>query len=402
MQNDIITPGRDLVISNEQFTPTIEQMIAMWLSSVSPSGSHRTIDGYGRTIKHFRDELSKYGLDLDSDEVLVSACAQAWAAVPLDTIPLNHRTYPSLKVRREKLNGVLSAVTFNDRITVIASFYKFAARRRWMKSNPMEMVPRPKKGEQEYAKPIPVHRVNQVMASIDRSSFIGKRDFAILSVFFCCGRRRQEVVGLNWGDLVFTGEHTATLYFRRTKGNQQIKDNLPSPVVDAILDYLHEACGNDLSVLGADDPLWVGCSSNGYASVGERLGAKGMADIFRRHFGSGKTHAARHTLATLMDEQTDAKIGDIQAQLGHKHSNTTDVYLKRDRALNNKYTSLIAEMVGIDAPSGEEESSPYKGVSILDQCILAHPNLSNYAIAKLVGVSSHTVKKHREKLSSKS
>jgi site-specific recombinase XerD len=161
---------RSIVVASEHVIPTIDQQIQIWLSSVSPSGSPRTVDGYSRTMTHFREFLAEYNLDLDSDESVVATCAEAWAA-KIQLPPANHMTYPSVLSRARKLkNGELSPTTYNDRLTVVASFYKFAKRRRWQSSNPIEMCMRKVVGAQNYAKPIPMDKVAKVLAGIDRTT----------------------------------------------------------------------------------------------------------------------------------------------------------------------------------------------------------------------------------------
>ena len=402
MQNDLSIPGREMVISNEQLKPTIDQMISEWLFvKLKKSDSQATFRQFKSYMQHFRDALHLYGLDLDSDEVLVARFATKWAS-ELWTLPVNHRTYGSLSARTANRTGPITPNTFRSRITAISSFYDFARKRRWMSSNPMQIVDRPNLGEVDYAKPYTNERVTQVLEGIDRSTFQGKRDYAVLSVFFCTGRRLLEVTMLNWGDFTLQGEHTATLYFRRTKGNKQIKDQLPSAVVDAILDYMRAIHGHKLAHLPGDAPLWHITTKNDYVNLDERLGPKGVAYIFKRHFGTLKTHTARHTLATYMRKQ-NAPTHMIQAQLGHKSIQTTEMYIERDEAVDNPYTAKFANTVGIttDAPA-PVPTGPRKVTSAIDETILAYPTFTNYALAKMLQVSPHTIRKHKEKLFSKS
>ncbi len=54
-----------------------------------------------------------------------------------------------------------------------------------------------------------------------------------------------------------------TLQWRRTKGGKVMRDDLPTGVGRALLDYLHQLYGAQLGSLPLDAPIWVSFSRNG-------------------------------------------------------------------------------------------------------------------------------------------
>src|SRR5664279_1867563 len=76
-----------------------------------------------------------------------------------------------------------------------------------------------------------------MMASCDRGTATGRRDFAILALLVRLGLRAGEVAGLGLDDIDWRrGEITV-----RGKGNRQDTLPLPTDVGAAIVDYLQHA-----------------------------------------------------------------------------------------------------------------------------------------------------------------
>jgi integrase/recombinase XerD len=79
-----------------------------------------------------------------------------------------------------------------------------------------------------------------LLDAIDRSTALGKRDYALLMLLLRTGIRRAEVVALTIGDLVIEqGYHVAII--RHGKGNKRGLAKLPVEVRQAIDDYLEVA-----------------------------------------------------------------------------------------------------------------------------------------------------------------
>src|SRR6266496_1757563 len=111
---------------------TLDQSILAWLDE-KRADSVRTATAYEETLNDFRDTLRGAGLDLDSEPALVAPLAQGWA-------------------RASKREGVtVTPTTFNQRRSIVSSYYKYAITYEVLAYNPMERVKRQKLGKKDAA-----------------------------------------------------------------------------------------------------------------------------------------------------------------------------------------------------------------------------------------------------------
>jgi len=305
----------------------LDQCVLAWLHAKSTrSDSEDTKKTYTFLMDSFRKELEKYNADLDSDPHLISVIAQGWAA------------FSSQK-------GKVAASTYNHRLSVISSFYRYAIRQEVLKENPMT-IPERRPGEaRDYAHPLTPETVQKNLAKIDRRFLPGKRDYALLVLAFTTGRRAIELANLRMGDFEIAGSNVRVTW-QRCKGNKKMEDILTAPVIAALYDYLKALYG-DYTVLPADTPIWLSFARNG--SKGEPIGKPAIADICKKYLGTSKIHSTRHSFAIAM-EKSGAKLSDIGNRLGHNDLSTTSVYMQRLHSAENPYADELAKMYGI----GEE------------------------------------------------
>ena len=166
-------------------------------------------------------------------------------------------------------------------------------------------------------------QVQQILASIDRSSATGWRDYAILMLLSRLGLRSGEIRKLELDDIDW---NNATLRVR-TKGGKCRTFPLSQAVGDALADYLrHERpeCADRRVFLRARSPIEGFCNSSSIINITRRLIE--CAGVDTPTFGA---HQFRHGLATEMLRQGCSlrEIGDV---LGHCHPDTTRIYAKVD------------------------------------------------------------------------
>ena len=165
--------------------------------------------------------------------------------------------------------------------------------------------------------------VRQLLASIDRCTALGRRDYAVLLLLARLGLRSGEVAFLDLDDIDWkTGR-----LFAHTKGAQRLELPLPTEVGEAIVAYLRDGRPPSTSrrvFLRAKAP---NCGFQGAAGVGSivRHSLK-RAGINAPTNGA---HQFRHGLATQMLRQ-GASLGEIGELLGHRHPQTTMIYAKVD------------------------------------------------------------------------
>ena len=120
--------------------------------------------------------------------------------------------------------------------------------------NPAEGIRGFKAGEDESPhRALKRDEAKALLDSIDRSTALGKRDYALLMLLLRTGMRRAEVVALTMGDLVMEqGYHVAII--RHGKGNKRGLAKLPVEVRQTIDDYLEAAGRADVA---PEAPLFV-------------------------------------------------------------------------------------------------------------------------------------------------
>ena len=165
--------------------------------------------------------------------------------------------------------------------------------------------------------------VRQLLASIDRRTATGRRDYAILLLLARLGLRSSEVVSLELDDVDWAVGRLSV----RGKNGQRTELPLPTDVGKAIAAYLRRGRPNSTSrrvFLRAKAPVR---GLRGPSS----LGCVVRRSLKRAGIDSPTTgaHQFRHGLATAMLRR-GASLAEIGEVLGHRHPQTTAIYAKVD------------------------------------------------------------------------
>lgn len=171
---------------------------------------------------------------------------------------------------------------------------------------------------------ISADHVRQLLASIDRHSAIGRRDYAVLLLLARLGLRSGEVAFLELDDIDW---NAGQLSVRSSKSGARRALPLPTEVGKAIAAYLRRGRAPSSCrrvFLRAKAPLGGFRGASGIGSIVR--GALERADIDAPTFGA---HQFRHGLATEMLAH-GASLGEIGDVLGHRDSQTTMIYTKID------------------------------------------------------------------------
>lgn len=171
---------------------------------------------------------------------------------------------------------------------------------------------------------MPLEDVQRILAGCDRSTVIGRRDYAILILLARLGLRACEVARLNLDDIDWrAGEFTV-----HGKGRKTATMPLPPDVGAAIVSYLENGRPRSDSrqlFLLAVAPYTGFKGASGIQTVARsairRAGVPGLA-----HRGS---HAFRHSLATGL-LRSGATLTEIGQLLRHEQPDTTRIYAKVD------------------------------------------------------------------------
>jgi site-specific recombinase XerD len=170
-----------------------------------------------------------------------------------------------------------------------------------------------------------VPEVEALLRSCDRTTTVGKRDYAVLCLLARLGLRAGEVVAMTLDDIDWhAGELTI-----RGKGMTHERLPLLAEVGQALATYLQEArpsCATRHLFVTARAPLhkFAGPSTVGRI-VEHALERAGLNPPQRG------AHLLRHSLATTL-LQRGASLQEIGDVLGHRYPATTQIYAKVDIA----------------------------------------------------------------------
>lgn len=166
-------------------------------------------------------------------------------------------------------------------------------------------------------------QTKKLLASIDRKTAVGRRDYAILLLLARLGLRSGEVASLELDDIDWSTGQLGV----RGKGGRRSEMPLPSDVGRAIATYLHHGrpqCTSRRIFLRAKAPVRALQGASGVGSIVRHRLIR--ARITAPTYGA---HQFRHGLASDMLRQ-GASLAEIGAVLGHHHPDTTRIYTRID------------------------------------------------------------------------
>jgi len=168
---------------------------------------------------------------------------------------------------------------------------------------------------------IEAQHVRQLLASVDRRTGTGRRDYAILLLLARLGLRSSEVAFIELDDI----DWNAGVLSVRGKGGRRSELPLPAEIGKAIAAYLRSGrphSTNRRVFLRAKAPIRGFQGPSGIGSiVRHRLKRAG---IDATTYG---THQFRHGLASEMLHR-GASLSEIGELLGHRSPDTTKIYAK--------------------------------------------------------------------------
>ncbi len=241
---------------------------------------------------------------------------------------LNHETVRAFlgELYRQGTAGSSSA----RKLAAIRSFARYLRREGLLDRDPGALISSPR-----LVRRIPAHldidEVRALLEAPDRSKPLGRRDHAILELFYASGLRLSELVGLDLEDVNLSsrllrvlgkGAKERVVPFNRTAAGAvrlYLKDR-QSLTHSASIPHRHDHARPKAS----GDPLFVNYR-------GGRLTTRSVDRLVRRYVTQSSTklgispHALRHSFATHLLER-GADLRAIQELLGHSRITTTQRY----------------------------------------------------------------------------
>lgn len=167
--------------------------------------------------------------------------------------------------------------------------------------------------------------VENVIKCIDRSTAIGKRNYAMILLAARYGLRASDIVGLRHCNIDWENNK---ILIRQAKTDKEIELPLFEEIGSAIIEYLkYGRPKSDLPYIFLSHSIRGGVmtSSRLGGCVADAMRNAGIDSTGKRH----GTHSLRHSLASnlLKANETMPVISEI---LGHENTDTTKIYLQID------------------------------------------------------------------------
>ena len=216
------------------------------------------------------------------------------------------------------------------KLAAVRTFLRYLRREGTIEDDPGALIATPKRDIR-----MPAHLSEQeivaLIAAAPDTTPLGRRDRAILELFYASGLRLSELVGLDLDDLNLKARMVRVL----GKGRKERLVPLNQSAADAIRAYMADraqmvrlegarGAGGARGARRAEHPLFVNYR-------GQRLGARSIHRLVRKYvamcsarFGISP-HALRHSFATHLLER-GADLRGIQELLGHARLSTTQRY----------------------------------------------------------------------------
>lgn len=207
-----------------------------------------------------------------------------------------------------------SRATVARKVSAVRAFFRYLHREGFVESNPAALVVAPKR-EHKVPAHLSVHEMSQLLDSPDGATPLGRRDRAILELFYASGIRLSELVGLDLEDLNLADRVVRVM----GKGRKERIVPFNAKAREALRAWL-----KDRVTLTHGDALFVN-------TRGGRLTGRSVQRLVARYVTSCSTrlgispHALRHSFATHLLER-GADLRAIQELLGHVALSTTQRY----------------------------------------------------------------------------
>jgi len=208
--------------------------------------------------------------------------------------------------------------------SALRSFYAMLLKMKVVKKNIASALPRLRKRGISSVMPVPKETVERLLDIVDQSTWIGKRNYMIISMLWALGLRISELTGLRVGS--FEPEHDPInkIGLLRVKGKNRKQRALF--IVDELYDNLIAYLSHQGSPKKKTSPLFP--VESGKAISTDRVQKK--LKEYCREAGIKERitpHVLRHSFATEM-YHAGVPLEAIQAMMGHDRKSETSAYIK--------------------------------------------------------------------------
>lgn len=233
-------------------------------------------------------------------------------------------TQSEIKLYKEWLRQSRAANTVATYLVALRRFFQYCVNEGAYAENPVENVKGIRKPRGHLRQDISREGLRVLFSSVDRSTLMGKRDFAMMNLMARNGLRVIEIVRANVGDIENRRGRQIVRIWGKGRDERDEFVVLTEPTVQALEDWLAARGGAKPS-----EPLFIGVRAR---NKGGRLTTRQVNRIINRYLiktglKSEKIspHSLRHSFVTLAI-QSGASIIEAQIAARHRSIETTRVY----------------------------------------------------------------------------
>ncbi len=294
--------------------------------------------------------IDEYRKELTSVACFVEDTIENYVSCILSFIEYcrNHLKIEPVKCQGHHILGWITEIkktgVSNSRLqhhrSALKTFYAFLCKIKIIKKNPADAIPIIRKKRSDRNKPISRDIAFKLLRSIDQSTWIGKRNYLIISMLWALGLRLNELTSLKVSS--FEPEHGHRIGLLRVKGKNRKQRALF--IVDKLYDTLVAYLNDPQSPHKKDAPLFP--VEKGSAISNDRVERLIKEYCFKASIRERITpHVLRHSFATEMYHH-NVPLSAIQSMLGHSSIAETSIYIH----VSNQFRKQALEQISI---SGE-------------------------------------------------
>ena len=205
-------------------------------------------------------------------------------------------------------------------VSSLRSFFDWMVKEGYISDNPCDRVEAPKLGVY-LPNVLSEEEVDRIIRCVDTSSWMGKRDRAILEILYGCGLRVSEASGLRISSLFLEQGFIRII----GKGNKERLVPIGEMAMEALETYMAD---RPVPAAKADDLVFLN-------RFGKSISRVSLFKIVKKYtLAAGimkeiSPHTFRHSFAThLIEHGADLRV--VQEMLGHENIATTEIYTHVD------------------------------------------------------------------------
>ena len=262
-----------------------------------------------------------------------------YATSQLNIDPLEAGAKDLLQWMRHLKAQNLSRSRLTHHKAALKHFYGLLVKQKQRQHNPAELLFTPRKRKSDRNQPLSPAIAFKLLRSMKRDTWLGERNFVIVSMLWALGLRIGELTALKVGS--FEPEHEPEIKVGLLRVQGKGKKERALFVVDKLYSNLVGYLGHPETPKQMTSPMFPISNNKGKQLSTDR--ARGMIKELTHAAGIKlriTPHVLRHSFATHM-YTNDVPVEAIEAMLGHTTTDETSIYIHVPKARKKQALAKI-------------------------------------------------------------